>query len=203
MKLTDVKERFDLLTKVNCSKFVTIAEFAKELKTTKTDLLKFIQDNTKHFQIAEEWSYKTIKKKERLPNGRVWSHPESVKNKSLGLCVERVFLDIKENPENPEWLEFAIKTYAKSLWLSQADNYGHFEGYYIEPSTSGKPKYYGNTQEKLEKLKDRNLVGVFSWWVGGYGDCAKCTKPYGISDNSIKILKNEGWTFYGERTDVK
>lgn len=203
MKLSDVKERFDLLRTVNCSTFVTIVELAKELKTSKTNLLKFVHENPKLFQTSEHWSYKSVKKTERLPNGKSYSYNMSVKNKSLGLCIDGIFDKPEENDQTPEWLDLQIITHAKSLWLSHADNYGLFEGYYIEPSTSDKKKYYGNTQEKLENLKIRNLVGEFFWWVGGFGDCAKCEKPYGISKTSIKILKSEGWSFYGEREDDK
>jgi hypothetical protein len=195
MDIHEVKKTVDLLKKANGCSYVTLTELSKELKTTKTKLMEFIENNNRLFILKHKW---TTKDKTVITTfaGRKYKDTIQVKAKDLGLCVENVFLQLDENYNNIEWAEKMKITHEKYLNITPSNNYGYIQGYYVEldkEDETYRKHLWRNTKEKIEKIKDYLSSGYFVY--GGLGDSYSTKHDNIITTENIEKLKKEGWTF--------
>lgn len=199
MNIVLLKEKVELLQKANNSKYALLPELAKELKVSKTDLMKFVEDEPDRIYTENVWSYKEKKVKKRLwPNDptSVYIDTDYVKNKNLGLGVFQVYLLAKDNWRTEEWLQYKIETCQKVLHITEWDNYGCIEGYYVQPDNKDskfREGYWRNTNEKMQWLRDNGFFETTTFSVGGFGDCSIHKIESAISPDSIQRLKVLGW----------
>lgn len=197
MNIELIKPTVDLLKKANVSNYVTLVELAKEIKQPKTKIMQFIEDNSKLFILSHRWQPKDKVVTKTLFTGRKYKDTIQVRGKDLGTCIEEAFNKADENYMNIEWVEKMKVEKAKYLHISEADNYGYIEGYYIDLDTNEKAKYreylWRNTQSKIETIKD--FVGTRRFTIGGFGDSSSYEKQYAISLENINKLKSLGWQF--------
>jgi hypothetical protein len=199
MNIVQLKNIVELLQKANNLKYALLAEVAKELKVSKTDLMKFIEDEPGRVYCENVWSYKEKKVKRRLwPNdpNSVYIDTEMVKNRSLGLGIVSVYLLERDNYRTNAWLRHKIETCDKTLQITEWDNYGYIEGYYVSidsKDTKLREGYWRNTSEKLQWLKDNNFLYSTTFSTGGFGDCSIHKIDSAISPESIQKLKVLGW----------
>lgn len=123
MKINVVKQTVELLKKSNVSNYVTLVELAKELKTTKTKVMQFLEDNEKYFILSHRWQPKS-KVVNTIFNGRKYKDTIQVRGKDLGMCIEEAFNKIDENYMNIEWVNRMKIEKEKYLYIREADNYG-------------------------------------------------------------------------------
>lgn len=178
MNIEEIKRRTDLLKKVNNENYCLISELAREMKTSKTDLMQFIEDNSKLF------SCKPIEKRT---------------SKNLGLAITDVYLNAYENPATEEWLEKKINDYQNYIYVNEIDYYGSIQGYYIvidtEKESNNREYLWRNTQEKLNRLVKQGLVCKHTFCVGGIGDCYNRVCEYALLHDWENKLKENGWEF--------
>jgi len=184
-----------LLKKVNAASFVSIQELARELKTLKTTLMKVLEDNHKLFVLAERWKPKT-KVITREIGGNKFKDTIPVKGASLGLCVEEAFNTAIENYRTPEWLDWMKENKSKYLYITEANNYGCIMGYYLLIDTEHdryRTHVWRNTPDKINSIKEYLTKKTFTY--GGFGDSYSVTYDYSITEESIQLLRDQGWTF--------
>lgn len=198
MNIAEIKRKFELLKQVNGSTLLLISELAKELKVRKTDLMQFVIDNPKLFHTETKYSYR----KESYINtvaGQMFRDTRYVVHKNLGLGIANVYLHPEDNFRTEEWLQKQIEDKAKYIHVSEFDNYGRIEGYYIGIDKESNSKYrehlWRNTEAKLKELKDLGVVSCGAFYLGGFGDCSKHSFDYTITPSGLSRLKEEGWTF--------
>lgn len=196
MDINIIKSTIDLLKKTNASNYVTIVELARELKTQKTKVMQFLEENSKLFILSHRWApkQKTVVKQFQ---GVKYKHKIQVRGRDLGTCIEEVFLTADQNYLNDEWVEKMRVEKAKYLYIKEADNYGYIEGYYFDLDTERDTKYryylWRNTKNKLDSISEFTSPSVFT--VGGFGDSSRYKKQYGITLENINKLKEKGWMF--------
>jgi len=191
-KLELVKEAVDLLKRFSTRDFVTITELSKELKTSKLELMKFIESNPKLFRLSERWEPKTKTIIENI-GGRRYKNKITVRGKALGICIDQVYLSPEANDMTDEWLGVMKKNYEKFINISTIDEYGHVIGYHVVEDT-GRTGEWRNTKEKIWWLLSEGFVSPVSYPFGGFGDSYTRTFDYGISLRMIENLKELGWT---------
>lgn len=196
-----------LVKKDTCQDYATTAALAKMLGARKMDVLLFIEQNPKLLHTEERYRKKSIQRTIMIC-GRPVKESHLINGASLGLCLIEAFPDAKSNPWNPEWLEATKRHLAKTLWLSEVNNYGEILGhcFHEDERPSDIPSdhlfadnrrndwLWRNTREKLEEAK--SLGGCFehSYIMGGYGDSYERKEPYAVNAQSLQLLKNAGWT---------
>lgn len=203
MELQQIKESFELLKIANNHSYVLIPELSKELKTTKTHLMGFVINNPKNFYTENIWSVKDVKVRRRLwPNDpkSVYTTTEQVKNRNLGLGIKNVYLDAAENYRTDEWLQKIIKEKGKYLHISESDNYGYIQGYYVKTDLKKQDdefRYYlwRNTQTKINWLKEEGYLSSGTFYYGGFGDSYGNKHDNIITLGKINELKGLGWSF--------
>jgi len=196
MEIKVIQETVDLLKKANGLRFVTLVELARELKIQKTSILKWIEENEKLFILSQRWEpkQKTVTK---TFNGIKYKDTIQVRGKNLGLCIDEAFLSADQNYMNMEWVEKMKIQKAKYLHITEADNYGHIEGYYFkidnDKDSMHRQYLWRNTQEKIDSIKE--YVSEKTFYIGGFGDSSSYKQPYSISVENLGKLKQLGWTF--------
>ena len=179
MDIREIKRRFDLLKMANNERYCLLSELAKELKVRKTDLMQFVIDNP------------TLFKKGSVER----------KGKNMGACLLDVYLLPEDNPKTEEWLQKQVAEKAKYIHISEFDNYGIIEGYFIdidiENDSSNKNREYlwRNTKQKVQEIQSLGVTHQYTFYLGGYGDCNKYPKEYAVSPEGLRKLKEAGWTF--------
>ncbi len=198
MNIAEIKRKFELLQQVNSSKLCLISELAKELKVSKTDLMQFVIDNPKLFHTETKYSYKT-KSYITTICGHKFRDTKKVENKNLGLAIADVYLSTEDNFRTDEWLQKQIIEKAKYIHISEFDNYGRIEGYYIRVDEENNSEYrehiWRNTLAKIKEIQSLGFTHKGVFYYGGFGDCAKCYFDYIITPNELGSLKSTGWTF--------
>lgn len=198
MDIQEIKKRVDLIKMVNNSRYCLISELAKELKVRKTDLMQFIIDNPKLFYTENKWSYKDKVYYEYVCGNKV-KMSNSVKNKNLGLGIEEVYLSPEDNFRTEEWLQRQVIEKAKYIHISEFDNYGIIEGYYIcidkEDDSIYRKWIWRNTEAKIKEIESLGILHKATFYFGGYSDCTPHSFDYTITVNGLEKLKQEGWTF--------
>lgn len=199
-----IKETFDLILKIENKSYVLIPHLAKELKVDKFQLTQYIIDNPKVFYFENEFSYKHVKVKRYLWPGQKEFYWDTnyVKNKSLGLAVKNVYLNPDDNYRTDEWLQKMIETQKHYIAISEMNNYGYIQGYYlskdVKPEKQTDDKYrfwkWRNTDEKLDYLKSNGYTNEGGAVYGGFGDSHSVKYDHEITLNSIGKLQAMGWT---------
>lgn len=197
MDIAEIKRRVDLLKMANNKKYCLIPELAKELKVSKTDLMQFILDNPKLFYTDNQWSYKN-KVVYRTISGVKFKDTDVVKNKSLGLGIEQVYLLPQDNFRTEEWLQKQIVDNAKHIHISEFDYYG-VQGYYIKIDKESNSKYreylWRNTECKVREVQSLGVTHKDTFYTGGFGDSSAHPVDYAISPDGLDKLTKAGWTF--------
>lgn len=195
LNIETIHEVVRLLKKANNANYVTIAELAKELKTTKVKLMSFIEDNPKLIVTEARWQPKT-KMVTEVFLGKKTEREKQVKGKPLGLCVVEVYLNADQNRRTIEWVGRMRRENEKFLYINTADNYGHIMGYYIVMDTEANSTHseylWRNTKEKLDSISEYFKEGSFIY--GGFGDSHTQKYKRVISEKDINKLKEKGWT---------
>lgn len=198
MDIAEIKRKFELLKQVNDSTLCLISEISKELKVSKTDLMQFVIDNPKLFHTETKYSYKKESYIDTIAGHRI-RDTRKVAHKNLGLGIADVYLHPEDNFRTEEWLQKQINDKAKYIYISEFDNYGRIEGYYIKVDKDSGSKYrehlWRNTEAKLKELKDLGIVSYGVFYFGGFGDCTKCPYDYTITLSGLQRLKEIGWSF--------
>lgn len=178
MKITEIKRRFDLLTKANNENYCLLSELAKELSIKKTDLMQFIEDNYKLFSICAM--------ERKMNNGKF---------KNLGVAIQNVYLHVDENPITDEWLKKHLEEYKDYIYIEEISNYGEILGYYVKEDKDGKLRenLWRNTKEKIEKLRKQGIIGERTFYIGGYNDSYKRIYDTTLLQGWRNHLKDEGW----------
>ena len=190
-----VKESFKMLTMLENKKFSSVVKLARTLHCEPTKLVAFILDNPKLFHTSNRWEPKKKKVPVIIGGKKIYEEIE-VRGKSIGLCIDAVFLDPSENYLNQEWLEVMLVKNRKYLHVSEADNYGHIQGYYFcidKPDDAYRTHIWRNTQEKIDNIKEYLKKQTFLY--GGLGDSFSSTQKYAITSENLEKLKEQGWTF--------
>ena len=177
MDIKHIKRIFELLCKANAEKFVLLSEMCKEMRMSKTDFMQFIEDNPKLFS-----------------TGQVLKNPGKPYQKNSGLAIKNVYLDASENPTTDEWLNKMIEEKKTVIHVDSVDNYGNIMGYYLtidnEKYSKNKEYIWRNTQEKLNYLKQKGIVGKRKFVMGFFGDCGESVHEYAfLYDNWKEELK--------------
>lgn len=197
MDIAEIKKRVDLLKMANNQKYCLIPELAKELKVSKTDLMQFVLDNPKLFHTDNQWSYKD-KVVYRTISGVRFKDTDIVKNKSLGLGIEQVYLLPEDNFRTEEWLQLQVASKAKYIYISEFDYYG-VQGYYIKIDKDCDSKYrehlWRNTKSKVKEIQSLGVTHKNTFYTGGFGDSSAHPVDYAITPDGLGKLKQTGWTF--------
>lgn len=189
MDIVEIKRRVDLLKMANNKKYCLISELAKELKVRKTDLMQFILDNPKLFHTDNQWTYKVMPRSQQITT-----------DKNLGLGIEEVYLSPEDNFRTDEWLQKQIVDKAKYIHISEFNNYGHIEGYFVQiDDEKNSSKYrewaWRNTKSKIDEIQTLGVFHKEKFYIGGLGDCSACPVDYAISPDGLDELIRAGWTF--------
>lgn len=188
MNIQEIKRRVELLKMANNKKYCLIPELAKELKVSKTDLMQFILDNPKLFHTDNQWTYKAMPRSLTV-----------VKNKNLGLGIEQVYILPEDNFRTEEWLQKHIIDKAKYIYISEFNNYGQIEGYYIGIDKESESRYrewlWRNTESKVKEIQSLGVLHKDTFYMGGYGDSSAHKIDYAISTDGLDKLTQSGWTF--------
>ena len=205
MDITEIKRRVDLLKTANNKNYCLIPELAKELKISKTDLMQFILDNPKLFYTDNQWSYKS-KVVYRNMSGVRFKDIDKVRDKNLGLGIEKVYILPEDNFRTEEWLQVQIDSKAKYIHISEFDYYG-VQGYYIEIDKKEKSKYreylWRNTEAKVIELQSLGITHKDTFYTSGFGDNAAHSVDYAISPSGLKKLDQLGWSYNKVRPIIR
>ena len=168
----------DLLKQVNNANSCLVSEVAKEMGVKKTDLMEFINENTKLFLTV---------------------------NSPKGKSIRYAYPSAECNHYTEEWLAKAKRDYAKTIYVSQWNCYGQLENYYVtqdansiyDNSCSFEDKKYlwRNTAEKMDAFIKS---GHFFAGIGSTGMFTGTSLPYCLKVEHMKALVDEGWTIIGE-----
>lgn len=166
----------NLLKQVNNQFSALVAETAKEMGVKKTDLMEFINVNSRLFRLE---------------------------NDKKGLRIKTAYPSVSDNPYNQEWLERKKKEYAKTLYVRQWNCYGQLEDFYVgtdassvnDKSYEDKKYLWRNTKEKMEAFIK---TGHFFEGTGSTGMWSGTTLPYCLKYEHMIALIDEGWTLDGE-----
>ena len=168
----------NLLKQVNNQFSALVAETAKEMGVKKTDLMEFINVNSRLFRLE---------------------------NDKKGLRIKTAYPSVSDNPYNQEWLERKQKEYAKTLYVQQWNCYGQLENFYVDEDKCGtynstdsyevRKHLWRNTKEKMEAFIK---TGHFFEGTGSTGMWSGKTLPYCLKYDHMIALIDEGWTLDGE-----
>ena len=196
-----------LVKKDTCQSYATTQAIARMLGAKKMDVLLFMEENPRLLHVSEHFKPKYVKVR---IGGETWTQER--RGASLGLCVDEAYATPEENPWNPEWLAGARQRYAKTLWLSNVNNYDQIIGrcFNEDMRPSGKPDgfvfddnrentwLWRNTKEKLEAAKALGACAPYTFWKGGFSDSYKDERPYAVSAKGLSILKDNGYNIIAE-----
>lgn len=182
IQINDIIRVVELLKQVNNKKSALVSEVAKEMGVRKTDLMEYINLNSKRFILY---------------------------NDTKGKYIHVAFPDVSDNPYNPEWLHKKQKKEAKTLYVLQWNYYGQLEDYYVKEDTKS---YYDNSnlsyQEKKylwrntkEKMDAFIATGHFYEGTGSTGSFTGTSLPYCLRSEHMLALIDEGWTLDGALPD--
>lgn len=184
-------QAFEFAKQADCRNFATIQSMCRMLGCKPFSVMEYLNANPR-----------LVHCEERFTKGGQKSL------KSLGLCICEAYESVEQNPWEPEWLEWAKEHYKKTVWVSEWNNYGVIEGYFLaidrRPDNltekeifadNRKNKFlWGNTPEKLETCRALGATKQATFYIGGMGDCTSHDIPYAIISEGIKLLEKKGWT---------
>lgn len=201
MEIQEIKRRVDLLKQVTQQKTVLISDVAKELKTRQTDLMTFIEDNPKLFHLEPVWSWKKETYYNHMPWGKV-KNQRTVQDKCKGLGITEAYLRPEDNFRTNEFITLMQREKAKTVWVSEWNNYGRIEGHYIaEDNHSKKDEHrynlWRNTADKIQQLRDLGILFETTFYIGGAFDYNPYKKDTAITQEGADKARSLGWTIIG------
>lgn len=172
INILDVKKRFDLLKRIYGRTYCDVPNLAKELGVKKTDLMDFIEQNPKLF---------------------------NVENGKKGLIIQGVFLKPEDNCKTEEWLEKQIEDNKMYIHIDEIDNYGQIIGYHIvcDKQYRNHENLWRNTEEKIEAIRALGVTEPKTFYLGWLGDSTRFDVEHYISEDGIKTLEEHGWSHNG------
>jgi phage antirepressor YoqD-like protein len=198
LSITEIKTSFDLLCQIENKRALLVRSVAKSLKISELKLMSFINENPKLFHTDSMWSYKNVKVRNTMyGRNNSFVSTESVKNKNLGLGIHTVYLQASDNWRTDEWLVRMIAENTKYIHITESDNYGYIQGYYIAADEPGERRanIWRNNAEKIEFLRRNGYLLSGGFVYGGFGDSYTSKHDNIITINAINELKSRGWTF--------
>lgn len=201
MDINEIKRRVDLLKKVSQQKTVLIKDVAHELKERQTDLMIFIEDNPKLFHLEPVWSWKKETYYDHMPWGKV-KNSRTVQDKCKGLGITEAYLRPEDNFRTDEFVALMQREKAKTIWVSEWNNYSVIEGHYVAvdlPEEKDKHRYHlwRNTAEKIRQLRDLGILYETTFYIGGLGDCNHYKKDTAITKEGADKARSLGWQIIG------
>ncbi len=126
----------------------------------------------------------------------------------MGACLFDVYLLPEDNPKTEEWLQKQIVEKAKYIYISEFDNYGCIEGYFIvidKEGSSNKNKewLWRNTEQKVKKIQSLGATHKATFYFGGYGDYTEHPVEYAISSDGLQKTKTSRVDFQRIKTIIK
>ena len=186
LTIDDVRRVVHLLKRANQAGHVSLAETAKELKVSKTDLMAFIERHEPLF-----WLLAVL----------------NPKGKNPGLFIKDVYTDASDNPIRPEFVAALKEKWKDTIHVDGYYEY-EFRGWYISEDTqSGQPKddnrlnhfLWRNTKEKMERIVASGHCRPGYYWGGGDGR-SQIHFDHCVTGDDLKALEAEGWTIEGDPT---
>lgn len=198
MNIEEIKKRTDLLKQVTQQKTILISDIAKEMKVRQTDLMIFVNENPGLFHTEQVWTYKKEAYYEHTPFGK-YKSSRSVQDKCKGLGIDEVYLSADQNFRTDEFVARMKREKTKTVWVSEWNNYGIIEGYYVEPDKEDpkdKHRYHlwRNTADKISQLKNLGILYGTTFYIGGAFDCNHYKKDTAITKEGADKARSLGWT---------
>jgi len=208
--IEDLVTAVRLVKKDTCEDYATTAAVAKMLGVRKMDVLLLLEDNARLVRLEQRFRQK-VRRRAYKVGGKTFHGEAVVNGASLGLCIIGAWTAVEDNPWNPEWLEAAKRLLAKTLWLSEVNNYGEILGhcFHEDKRPSDIPSdhlfadnrrndwLWRNTPEKLKAAKALGGCSEHTFIKGGFGDSYSCVEPYAATQKELDILRENGWTIIG------
>ncbi len=174
ISIHDLRQTVQLLKKVNCQGYALISETAREMGIKKTELMLFIEQNPKLFQLTEAKNART--------------------GKTTGLAIRQVFLSPEENPDTPEWLGKMKKLWDHRLHVGGCYYYNSLEFlHFPEELPDSRESLFRNTPEKFKELEEAGLLKKQKRTYGGLSD-SYTTEVYLWTPETEKLLQEKGWS---------
>lgn len=170
-EISEINRIVELIKKVNCANYASVAETAKEMGVKKTALMQYIEDNPKLFTLVE------------------------VQKPKAGLAIKFAYLTPETNPATEEWIELKKKEWEKKINVSGQYYYNQLEFHFIaedDIKSIWREGLWRNTKEKIQKLVDDELIKIQKSGYGGFGDYYKW-EGYLLDIETTNKLKEAGW----------
>lgn len=201
MDIQEIKQRVDLLKQVTQQRTVLISDVAKEMKVRQTDLMIFVNENPGLFHTEPVWTYKKEAYYEHTPFGK-YKSSRSVQDKCKGLGINEAYLSAEDNFRTDEFVALMQREMAKTVWVSDWDNYGVIEGHYVAediPKDKDEHRYHlwRNTADKISQLKNLGILYGTTFYIGGAFDCNHYKKDTAITKEGADKARSLGWTIIG------
>ena len=170
LTLSKVNECFYFYNKAFGDRYPYVSELARELGIKTTVLMKFILNNKDYFEINQD---------------------------KKGAFIRKVYADLKDKVGTNEYVAFLKEKYKNTIILEPiiieytTDVSCHLIR--TEEENGDRFKEWGNTPEKIEKIK--SFLGKTSVTQGGFGDCYTYEVDNYISKKNIELLISQGWEF--------
>jgi hypothetical protein len=196
MDIDEIKKAFDLICQVENKGRLLVRDVARALRVPSLDLMEFINANPKLFHIEPLYSYKDVKKRHTIAGRhQTFTTTESVRNKLLGTAIHQVYLTAADNWRTDEWLGRMVRENEKYIHITESDNYGYIQGYYVETDQPDdyRRHIWRNSPEKVKKLKDAGYLMAGSFVYGGFGDSYTSKYDHVITISALNELKSRGW----------
>ena len=207
---TDIVKAVALCKKADCKPYVTIPSLQKMLGCKRLDIVSYIDENPDLFHCEERFRDKYVTIYENI-FGKKFRRKERVNGDSLGLCIIEAYSSPEKNPWAETGLKDLIKRNARTIWISEVNNYGQIEGHTVQedkkPSDLKSGEQYKNnlkntwlwrnTHEKVQELLDKGIIKRRKFWMGGIGD-SYSVEGNEITSEGVKALEAEGWTVIGK-----
>ncbi len=186
LTIDDVCRVVHLLKRANQACHVSLAETAKELKVSKTDLMAFVESHEPLF-----WLLAIV----------------NPKGKNPGLLIKDVYTYPADNPIRPEFVAALKEKWKDTIHVDGYYEY-EFRGWYISEDTqSGQPNddnrlnhyLWRNTKEKMERIVASGHCRPGYYWGGGDGR-SEIHFDHCVTGDDLKALEAEGWTIEGDPT---
>jgi hypothetical protein len=182
-----------LLKQANCEDHVPLAELAREMKTSKTELMSLINHHPDLF-VTEAPNLKKT-------GGR-----------NPGLLIRDAFATAEENYTTPEFLERLREENRMTVHVTEHGSYGQVQGYYACPDEKYRDGYgheapdspdhrknthlWRNTAEKLSRLDATGHSRRGYFWDLTEGR-SQVWFDHVLTEDDLRALKAEGWSFTG------
>lgn len=169
MDILEIKKRFELLKHIYSRTYCDVPALARELGVKKTNLMDFIEQNPKLFDVEDG---------------------------KKGLIIRDVFLKPEDNRKTEEWLKKKIEDNKMYIHIDEIDNYGRVVGYHIlcDKQSNSHEDLWRNTEEKIKVIQALGVTESKTFYFGWIGDSMQFNVKYYISEEGIKELEKHGWS---------